>query len=362
MTRSCLVILALVVFYHPRVQADEAASASRPAASEPVDTSPQVVEAIVKAPVEAVWKVWTTAEGFKAIGVAHAEVDLRVGGLMRTHYDPKGVLGDEGTIENKIIAYEPLRMLAVRIHKPPAKFPFKTAWRDTWTVVTLTDLGDGRTHVRCAGIGYTADPESQAMRRFFKMGNDFTLKKLQAHFDSSAGAAVPARAHAENPLAPIVIETVVAAPREDVWRWVSTAKGWKEFMGIAAARIELRPSGPWEIQFGADAPKGQRGSEGCTTLAVDAPNMVSFTWNAPPKFAHARAQRTWVILTLESVGPKMTRVRLKHQGFAEQAAAHADHAEEWKTVRGYFAQAWGRVLEELAKHAQAPAGDGSTKG
>ena len=351
MRRFCSAIVMTFVVCVPMVRADQAAPASQPAVSEPVDTSPQVVEAIVQAPVEAVWKVWTTAEGFRAIGVAHAEVDLRVGGLMRTHYDPKGVLGDEGTIENQIIAYEPQRMLAVRIHKPPAKFPFKTAWRDTWTVVTLTDLGDGRTNVRCAGMGYTADPESQAMRRFFKMGNDFTLKKLQAHFDSAAVAAVPAKAHAEDPLAPIEKESLVAAPREDVWRWLSTGAGWKEFLGVADARIELRPGGPWEILFGNDAPEGQRGSEGCTTLAVDAPTLVSFTWNAPPKFAHARAQRTWVILTLESVGPKMTRVRLKHQGFAEQAAAHAEHAEEWKSVRGYFAQAWGKVLEALAKHA-----------
>lgn len=35
------------------------------------------------------------------------------------------MLGDDQTIENEILAYEPPRMIAFRIHKTPANFPFK---------------------------------------------------------------------------------------------------------------------------------------------------------------------------------------------------------------------------------------------
>jgi uncharacterized protein YndB with AHSA1/START domain len=153
------------------------------------DDAPSFVnEGTVNAPVPAVWNVWTSGEGYKSLGVAKAEVDFRIGGLIRSHYSPTGVLGDEGTIENRILAYEPLRMIAIRINSPPKSFPFKEAWKNTWTVITLTDLGNNRTHIRVASMGFGTDEESVTMRKFFETGNAFTLKTLQKHFDSGAPA------------------------------------------------------------------------------------------------------------------------------------------------------------------------------
>jgi len=117
-----------------------------------------------------------------AVGVALAEVDLRIGGLIRSRYGADGVLGDDQTIENEILAYEPPPMIAFRIPTTPADSPFKEAWKHTWTVVTLTSLDDGRTHVRGTSLGYGADPESLAMRQFFERGNDQTIKTLVASF------------------------------------------------------------------------------------------------------------------------------------------------------------------------------------
>jgi uncharacterized protein YndB with AHSA1/START domain len=117
------------------------------------DTPSFVNEATVSAPVAAVWNVWSTGEGYKLLGVAKAEVDFRIGGLIRSHYKATGVLGDEETIENRILAYEPRRMIAIRIERPPKSFPFEEAWKKTWTVITLTDLGNDRTHMRIASMG-----------------------------------------------------------------------------------------------------------------------------------------------------------------------------------------------------------------
>ena len=166
-----------------------ALAASTLLAQNPANDAPSFVnEGTIDAPVQAVWNVWTSGEGYKALGAAKADVDLRLGGLIRSHYNPAGVLGDEGTIVNRILAYEPLRMLAIRIDKTPKGFPFKEAWKQTWTVVTLSDLGDGRTRVRVASMGFGADEESVAMRRFFEVGNDTVLKALQSHFKSSRSA------------------------------------------------------------------------------------------------------------------------------------------------------------------------------
>jgi uncharacterized protein YndB with AHSA1/START domain len=160
------------------------AYAQAPAPAEAVSF---VNEGIVNAPIEDVWHVWSTSDGYRALGVALADVDLRIGGIIRSRYSPDGSLGDQQTIENEILAYEPPRMIAIRIHKTPADFPFKDAWKHTWTVVTLTPLDGSRTQVRAASLGYGTDQESQAMLRFFERGNDQTLKALASHFERRRG-------------------------------------------------------------------------------------------------------------------------------------------------------------------------------
>jgi uncharacterized protein YndB with AHSA1/START domain len=43
-----------------------------------------VSEGVVSAPVSEVWKAWTTSEGLKSWLAPHADIELRIGGLMRT--------------------------------------------------------------------------------------------------------------------------------------------------------------------------------------------------------------------------------------------------------------------------------------
>jgi len=163
-----------------------AATASESGAKEADSTAVRepsfVNEGIVQAPIEDVWKVWSTPEGWKVLGLAKVDLDFRVGGLIRSHYKEDGVLGDPGTIQNRILAYEPPRMLALKIDLPPKDFPFKEAWRTTWTVISLEELDATRTRLRIASLGFGDDEESRAMRGFFERGNAWTLQKVQAHF------------------------------------------------------------------------------------------------------------------------------------------------------------------------------------
>ncbi|MEO6078345.1 MAG: SRPBCC domain-containing protein [Steroidobacteraceae bacterium] len=151
-------------------------------AQSPANEPSFVNQGIVSAPVAEVWKVWSTSQGFRSLGVALADVDLRLGGVIRSRYSADGALGDAQTVENEILAFEPPRMIAIRIRKPPATFPFKEAWKHTWTVVTLTPLEGDKTHVRVASVGYGSDAEAQAMRRFFERGNQDTIGALVARF------------------------------------------------------------------------------------------------------------------------------------------------------------------------------------
>jgi len=154
-------------------------------------------EAVVDAPVAECWNAWTTKEGLESWMVAHAAFDLRVGGKMITHYDPKGVLGDDGTIENTILSYEPMHMLSIKTTKAPAKFPFPNAIRDMWTVIYFQPEGSDKTRITCCCMGFGDDDESQKMRKHFEWGNDYTLKKFAErctkkntnNVDSKAAAA-----------------------------------------------------------------------------------------------------------------------------------------------------------------------------
>jgi uncharacterized protein YndB with AHSA1/START domain len=145
------------------------------------DPSRQMTEAIIDAPLDAVWNAFATKEGQEAWNVAHAEIDLKIGGQMRTHYDAKGEIGDANTIENTILAFEPKTMLTFKVGKPPEKFPFKEAIKNVWHVLYFEEAGPNRTRLRVVGLGYSADEESKKLRAFFEKGNAYTLKKLQEH-------------------------------------------------------------------------------------------------------------------------------------------------------------------------------------
>ena len=111
-----------------------------------------------------------------------ADIDLRIDGVMRTNYNPNCKLGDDGTIENRIPAFDPEHMFAVKVTKAPKSFPFPTTVKRMWTVVYFAEQGTGQTLVRAVGHGFTDDPESTRMREFFQKGNDYTLAELRKHF------------------------------------------------------------------------------------------------------------------------------------------------------------------------------------
>lgn len=145
------------------------------------DTGPIVCERIVEAPLDAVWEAWTTSAGLRSWLAPHADIDLRVGGRMRTNYSPQGTLGDPKTIENTVLSFDPRRMMSIKVAKAPDGFPFPNAIGDMWTVIYLEAAGPDRTQVRIVGLGFRPDEESQKMRAFFERGNASTLEQLQRH-------------------------------------------------------------------------------------------------------------------------------------------------------------------------------------
>ena len=133
-------------------------------------------------------------------------------------------------------------------------------------------------------------------------------------------------------------EIVVPASLKDVWDAWTTTAGVSTFFA-PNANIELRPGGPYEILFGSEAPKGSRGSEGCNVLTFRPMEMLSFTWNAPPKWSEIRKERSVVVLQLQDLDKDGVRVIVTHLGFGEGGG--------WDEVHQYFTQAWPVVLGRL---------------
>lgn len=133
----------------------------------------------------------------------------------------------------------------------------------------------------------------------------------------------------------IRVTSVIPASIEEVWKAWTTEDGVKTFFA-PDCRIDLRPGGAYEMYFDLEAKPGDRGGEGVTILALDPPQMLSFTWNAPPEIPAIRVQRTHVTIFFAPVSTTETKITLQHDGWGNSI--------EWKKARRYFQRAWGKVV------------------
>lgn len=139
-------------------------------------------------------------------------------------------------------------------------------------------------------------------------------------------------------------EVVVAATAEQAWTAWTTREGIVSFFA-PDARVDARPDGPFEIYFDPLAEPGLRGADTERFMALQPRRMLSFTWNAPPTLPQVRGQHTLVIVRLQPVSERETRVTLHHTGWGEGG--------EWDKAYAYFDRAWGNVLANLKKRFES---------
>ena len=130
----------------------------------------------------------------------------------------------------------------------------------------------------------------------------------------------------------------MGAPVAEVWRAWTSREGITSFFS-PDAEIDPRVGGAFHIYMDPLAAPGARGADDMRFLALQPPRMLSFDWNAPPHLAQVRPQRTFVVVRLEAVDERSTRVRLHHTGWGDGG--------EWDQAYAYFDRAWGYVLGNL---------------
>ena len=122
----------------------------------------------VDADIDAVWRSFTTTEGFRTwMDDPDAIVDFRVGGKW-----------DRGTIEHTILCFDPKRMISVRITELPERLRFAKAAKDIWTVYYFTPTTRNTTLIRVVGLGYVDTESSNVIRSTFKATQADAIDRL----------------------------------------------------------------------------------------------------------------------------------------------------------------------------------------
>ena len=97
---------------------------------------------------------FTTAAGWRSFAVGFAEMEMKVGGIIETSYNPKAQVGDPDNIKNEIVAYIPGRMMAIRCVQAPRDFKHKLEFFSTSTVFEIIPAEKQRTKVLLTAVGY----------------------------------------------------------------------------------------------------------------------------------------------------------------------------------------------------------------
>ena len=114
---------------------------------------------VVEAAVRDVWNAYATSDGWMAWASPLADVDIRAGGTIRTHYGPDAKIGDVGTNTLHVVNYVPERLLTLRAE-------LSERWPDVMkedegklmNVIVFEPMGERRTRVLSYGVGYRDVP------------------------------------------------------------------------------------------------------------------------------------------------------------------------------------------------------------
>ena len=139
-----------------------------------------VKEVIVKAPVEEVWKAWTTPAGLMGFFAPEAEVEPRPDGPLRLHFNPYAPAGSKGADDMRILAVQEQQFLSFTWNAPP-HLPAARAQR-TFVALRMHSASPQETHVRLTHSGWGDGGEWDQAFAYFDRAWGAVLGNLQKRF------------------------------------------------------------------------------------------------------------------------------------------------------------------------------------
>jgi uncharacterized protein YndB with AHSA1/START domain len=138
-------------------------------------------EVVVAAPVDAVWKAWTTSEGIKTFFAPDAKVELAVDGPFQIYINPYAQPGLKGADDMRILAFQENRMLTFTWNAPPQLA--ETRKQRTVVILRFEPAGAG-TRVRLHHVGWGEGGEWDKAHEYFSRAWPNVLANLQKRFVS----------------------------------------------------------------------------------------------------------------------------------------------------------------------------------
>lgn len=179
-----ILVLVLGVALGPEILAEADGGARSEIVKTEAGEMVLVQSVAIEAPVAAVWAAYTTDDGWMAWASPLAEIDLRAGGTIKTHYGSDAKIGDAGTNTLHIVNYVPERVLTLRAE-------LSDRWPDVMkeddgklmNVIVFESVGENRTNVSSYGVGYRDLPAYEKLMEFFIPANEELLRKLKTHLE-----------------------------------------------------------------------------------------------------------------------------------------------------------------------------------
>jgi len=143
-------------------------------------------EITINSPVEKVWMAYASPEIWKKWVTPVVDMDFRINGTIRSHYDPSAKIGDEGTITNHILNYIPEKLITMQAEIGEG-FPgfIRENEKNLYSIVKFHKISETSTRLVLYGMGYGTGPQWQKFIQFFIQGNEMTLNNLKDLLESS---------------------------------------------------------------------------------------------------------------------------------------------------------------------------------
>lgn len=143
-------------------------------------------EIIINTSVDKIWKAYTDPAEWKKWVTPVVEMDFKINGIIKSHYDSTATIGDKGTIVTHILNYIPNKQITMQAELNE-NFPefMKGEEKNLYSIVELEKISEGQTKLTIYGIGYKNEQQWRDLLKFFIQGNEMTLNKLKSFLETN---------------------------------------------------------------------------------------------------------------------------------------------------------------------------------
>ena len=282
------------------------------------------IQRLVKAPIDLVWKVWTSPEHIKhwwgpeGFTNTISGMDVRPGGVWEfVMHGPDGTDYKNKHIYKEVV--KPTKLVLEHVTAPKFLMTVTFEDRGDQTLVDIHSLFESAEQLREVIKVFKADV---GMRQNAERMENYVCDLSRNDFMNE----------------PIIVERIYNAPIENVWNAITDKNEMKKWYFDLS---EFRPEVGFEFQFYGEGRKGEKYLHLCKIIDVIPGKKISYTW----RYDNYEGNSV-VTFELFEEGNK-TRLKLTHSGVESFKANGPDFAIE------SFTQGWTELIGTLLKkHAE----------